>query len=224
MGGAAVGALEVTNNGPDPVTVTVTADGAPFGNPLVVEPGDTGTSTADFSQFEDQTITVEVFVDGQLVATYTPTPDCDQTAVPRVSVAGLECPPPTATATLANDGDPDSTVVFTVLVDGRVVQESAPLFGGDITTIVGDLTPYEDQRITIGLRANGQVLGSRTLAVNCRPAPGPRPGPRGVPELLVQAPRRPASPSTTVFCRRPARRSTRDWSRSGWASSSVERS
>ena len=179
VGGGAVGALEVTNNGPDPVTVTVTAGGATIGEPLVVDGGATGTTTADFSQFEDQTITVEVFVDGELVATYTPTPDCDQAAIPKVSVAGLECPPPSATVTLANEGDPESTVVFTVLVDGRVVQESAPLFGGDTTTIVGDLTPYEDQTINVELRANGQTLGSRTLAVDCRQPPGTGPAAGG---------------------------------------------
>ena len=175
--GGAVGALEVTNNNPAAVTVTVRVNGAPFGSPLVVGPGDTEAGTADFSQFEDQTITVQVLVDGQLIATYTPTPDCDQTAVPRVSVAGLECPPPSATATLSNVGDPESTVVFTILVNGRVVQQTAPLFGGDTTTIVGDLSPFEDQRITIELRANGEVLGSRTLAVDCeQPGAGTGPG------------------------------------------------
>ena len=153
--------------------MTVTADGAPIGSPLTVGPGATGTTSADFSQFEDQTITVQVFIDGgQPVATYTPTPDCDQAAVPRVSVAGLECPPPTTTVTLANEGDPESTVEFTILVNGRVVQDSAPLFGGDTTTIVGDLTPYEDRSINVVLRANGEVLGSRTIHVNCRPGPG----------------------------------------------------
>jgi hypothetical protein len=167
VAGGAVGALEVTNNGLTAVTVTVRVNGAPFGSPLVVGPGDTETDTADFSQFEDQTITVQVHIDGQVIATYTPTPDCDQAAIPRVSVAGVECPPPSATATLSNIGDPESTVVFRILVNGRVVQQSAPLFGGDTTTIVVDLRRFEDQRITIELRANGQVLGRRTLFVDC---------------------------------------------------------
>ena len=174
----AEGSLAVTNNGQDPITVTATANGDPIGQPLVVGPGTTGTATADLSQFEDQTVTIQVLVDGDVVATYTPLPDCEQAAVPRVAVAGLECPPPSATATLSNQGDPESTVVFTILVDGKVVQRTAPLFGGDTTTIVGDLTPYEDQSVTIELRANGEILGSRTLVVNCRTNPaanGPAP-------------------------------------------------
>ena len=175
----AQGTLAVTNNGPDPVTVTVTVNGTEVAR-VVVESEDTGMGTANFSRFEDETITVRVFVDGTLEGTYTPTPDCELTPVPRVSVAGLECPPPTATVTLSNVGDPESTVVFTMLVDGSVVQESAPLFGGDTTTIVGDLTPYEDQTITVELRANGQVLGSRTLAVDCQQvSPGTGTGPAG---------------------------------------------
>lgn len=166
--GGAEGSLAVTNNGPDPVTVTVTVNGDPLGQPLVVGPGATEMGTGDLSQFEDQTVTVQVLVDGQVVATYQPMPDCELAPLPRVRVAGLECPPPSATATLSNAGDPESTVVFTILVNGRVVQQTAPLFGGDTTTIVGDLTPYEDQTVTIELRANGEVLGSRTIAVNCR--------------------------------------------------------
>jgi hypothetical protein len=175
--GGAEGNLAVTNNGPDPVTVTATVNGDPLGQPLVVGPGATATGSADLSQFEDQTVTVRILVDGEVVATYTPTPDCELAAVPAVKVAGLECPPPSATATLSNIGDAESTVVFTILVDGRAVQETAPLFGGDTTTIVGDLTPYEDQTVTIELRANGEVLGSRTIAVNCRKSTGPGNGP-----------------------------------------------
>ncbi len=171
--GGAEGSLVVTNNRPDPVTVTATVEGAPLGQPLVVEAGATEETTADLSQFEDQIVTVQVLVDDVVVATYTPMPDCEQAARPGVQVAGLECPPPSVTVILSNDGDPESTVVFTILVDGKVVQQSAPLFGGDTTTIVGDLTPYEDQTVTIELRANGEVLGSRTLAVNCRRATGP---------------------------------------------------
>ena len=171
--GGAQGTLIATNNGPDPATVTATANGDPLGQPLVVGPGATATSTADLSQFEDQTITVNVFVNGDMVATYDPMPDCELAAVPEVAVAGLECPPPSATATLSNTGDPESTVVFTILVDGKVVQQTAPLFGGDTTTIVADLTPNEDQTVTIELKANGEVLGSRTLTVNCRRATGP---------------------------------------------------
>ncbi len=171
----AVGSLEVTNNGPDPITVTVRANGTDFADPLVVGPGATEIGTADFSQFEDQTVTVEVLVDGDVVATYLPTPDCENAPVPRVAIGSLQCP--TATATLSNAGDPESTVVFTILVNGEVYQESAPLFGGDTTTIVGDLRPYEDQTITIALRANGELLGSRTIHVDCRTGPGAGEGP-----------------------------------------------
>jgi hypothetical protein len=42
-------------------------------------------------------------VDGEVIATYTPTPDGELSPVPAVKVAGLECPPPSATATLSND-------------------------------------------------------------------------------------------------------------------------
>jgi hypothetical protein len=172
--GGAVGVLDVTNNGADPITVSVTVNGEAFGTQLEVGAGATETGTADLSQFEDQTITVEVLVDDEVVATFLPTPNCEHAAVPRVSIGSLECP--TATATLSNAGDPASTVVFTILVDGQVYQESAPLFGGDTTTIVGDLRPYEDQTITIALRANGELLGSRTIHVDCRTGTGTGPG------------------------------------------------
>jgi hypothetical protein len=180
----AVGSLEVANNGPDPITVTVTVNGADFASPLEVAPGATETGTADFSQFEDQTVTVEVLIDGVVVATYLPTPDCENAPVPRVAVGSLQCP--TATATLSNAGDPESTVVFTILVNGEVYQESAPLFGGDTTTIVGDLRPYEDQTITIALRANGELLGSRIIHVDCRTDTGT--GPAGESPGTGQAP------------------------------------
>ena len=102
-----------------------------------------------------------------MVATYTPTPDCEQTAVPGVDIPGLECTPGSTTVTLFNHGDAESTVAFTILVNGTLAQESAPLFGGDTTTIVADLRRYEHQTVTVQVRANGDVLGSRTIAVSC---------------------------------------------------------
>ncbi len=145
---------------------------------MTVEPGTTETATVDLSAYEDQTVTVNVLVDGAVVATYTVTPDCvAPQADPRVSVAGQVCPPPSATVTLSNEGDPDSQVVFVIRVNGRVVQETAPLFGGDTTTIVGDLSRYEDQTVVVGIRANGELLGSRVIRVDCeQPASGPATG------------------------------------------------
>ena len=181
-GQAAQGTLTATNNGPDPVEVTLAVDGVPAGSAVVVAPGATESGTVDLAQYEDQTITVTVLVDGAVAGTYTATPDCiPPDATPTASVAGLECPPPTATVTLGNAGDADSRVVFAIRIDGRIAQVSAPLYGGDTTTIVGDLSRFEDQTVTIELRANGQVLGSRTITVDCQqPAgPGPGPGPGG---------------------------------------------
>ena len=123
---------------------------------------------ADLSPYEDQTVTVDILVDGTVVATFEVTPDCvAPQASPRVSVAGQVCPPPSATVTLANDGDPASTVVYVIRVNGRVVQESAPIYGGDETTIVGDLSRFEDQRVTVSISANGELLGRRTFRVDC---------------------------------------------------------
>jgi hypothetical protein len=173
VGEVAQGSVTVANNGQQPVTVTATVDGAPAGTPLVVGAGATESATADLSAFEDQTITVAILVDGNEVATYIATVDCvDPKASPSVSVAGEECPPPSTTVTLGNTGDPDSQVVFVILVDGKVVQRSAPIFGGDTTTIVGDLAQFEDQTVVVELRANGKVLGSRTIHVNCTTVAG----------------------------------------------------
>ena len=153
--------------------MTAAVNGTPVGRPIV-RPRGHGDATADLSQFEDQTITVDILVDGVVAATYTVTPDCvAPSANPSVGVAGQECPPPSATVTLGNTGDPDSQVVFVILVDGKVVQRSAPMFGGDTTTIVGDLSRFEDQTVIVELRANGEVLGSRTIHVNCSTGPEP---------------------------------------------------
>jgi hypothetical protein len=181
-GDVAQGTATVTNNGAEPVAVSATVDGTPVGTPVTVGPGTTGTGTIDLSAYEDETVTVNVLVDGSVVATYTVTPDCvAPQADPRVSVAGQVCPPPSATVTLSNQGDPDSQVVFVIRVNGKVVQETAPLFGGDTTTIVGDLSRYEDQTVVVGIRANGVLLDSRVIRVNCEeraagPAAGAGPG------------------------------------------------
>jgi hypothetical protein len=173
--GAAQGTVTVTNNGPDPVEVTVTVDGTPVGAPVVVAPGATETGTTDLSAYEDQTITVAILVDGTVAASYTVTPDCIAPRTdPRISVAGQECPPPSTTVTLANEGDPDSRVVFVIRINGRVVQVSAPIYGGDTTTIVGDLSQFEDQTVTVSVRANGELMGRRTITVDCeQPSAGP---------------------------------------------------
>jgi hypothetical protein len=174
--GAAQGTVTATDNGPDPVEVSVTVDGTPVGTPVTVDPGTTETGTTDLSGYEDQTITVAILVDGTVAASYTVTPDCVAPRTdPRVSVAGQECPPPSTTVTLANDGDPDSRVVFVIRINGRVVQVSAPIYGGDTTTIVGDLSRFEDQTVTVSVRANGQLLGRRTITVDCE-QPGTVPG------------------------------------------------
>ena len=171
------GTLTVTNNGQDPVTVTAEVNGTQVPPELTVGPGATETAMADLSQFEDQTITVAIFVDGVEEAGYTVTPDCvAPIANPSVGVSGQVCPPPSATVTLGNTGDPDSQVVYVILVDGKVVQRSSPIFGGDTTTIVGDLARFEDQSVVVELRANGKVLGSRTIHVNCSTLAGAEAG------------------------------------------------
>jgi len=161
----------ITDNGAAPVTVTVLVDGTPVGAPLVVDPGTSQSAVVDLSPFEDQTIAVALLVDGVETATYTVTPDCvPPRADPAVSVAGVECPPPTATVTLSNNGEPGSKVRFVIRVDGKIVQVSAPVYGGDTTTIVGDLSGFEDQSVTVEIRAHHEVIGERTVHVNCQRA------------------------------------------------------
>jgi hypothetical protein len=175
--GAARATVTLTNNGAVPVEVTATVDGVAVGTAVVVGPGATEVGSADLSPYEDQTIDASVIVDGTVAATYTVTPNCvPAQASPRVRVAGQECPPPTTTVTLANTGAPDSRVVFVIRINGRIVQTSAPLYGGDSTTIVGDLARFEDRTVAVELRANGEVLGSRTIRVDCvQPAAAPDP-------------------------------------------------
>jgi hypothetical protein len=178
-GTTATGTVTATNNAAGPVSVSLAVDGVPAGAPVVVAPGATESGSVDLAQYEDQTITVSVLADGAVVATYVVTPDCVAPhAEPGVRVGAVECPPPTTTVTLANTGDADSRVVFVIRIDGKIVQVSAPLYGGDTTTIVGDLSRYEGQTVTVELRANGEVLGSRTITVDCQ-GPGPDVGPDG---------------------------------------------
>ncbi len=169
-----VGSAAITNHGQAPVEVSATADGAPLGDPVTVPLGGTETVAVDLSEFEDRTVVVVITVDESEVATYTVTPDCVlPVPQPRVAVSGSVCPPPLATVTLANDGDPASSVVYGVRVDGELVQESVPIYGGDETTIVADLTASEDQTVTVALVANGDVLGRRVLHIDCKGPSGP---------------------------------------------------
>jgi|tagenome__1003787_1003787.scaffolds.fasta_scaffold20938096_3 hypothetical protein len=164
----AQGRLTVTNNGTVPVKVVLRINGKAVGA-VRVAPGASKTGTIDLSQYEDQAVTARVRVNGVLVATYTVTPDCvAPKPLARVSIAGQICAPPTSTVTLSNDGDPDSAVVFVVRVDGRMVLETAPLYGGDTTTVVADLSKYEDQTVVVTLHANGKELGSRAITVDCQ--------------------------------------------------------
>lgn len=191
------GSITATNSGEAAIEVSATVDGAPVGAPVTVPPGETVTATADLSAFEDQTVTVAVLVDGEVVATYTATPDCvPPQPAPRVAVGATECPPPLATVTLANDGDPDSSVVYAIRVDGTPVQESAPIYGGDATTIVVDLSAYEDRTVAVALLANGTVLGRRVLSVDCeRPATEPA---VAVPTSVPSGVGPPARPGSSV--------------------------
>ncbi|QBR93668.1 hypothetical protein [Nocardioides euryhalodurans] len=167
-GATAQGTVTLTNNGTEPVEVTATVDGTPVGAPVTVAPGATETGAADLSAYEDQTVTAVILVDGVEVARFVISPDCvAPEPAPRVGIAGAVCPPPSTTLTLANDGDPGSTVVFTIRIDGRVVQRSAPIHGGEETTIVGDLTAFEDQTVVVELLADDRVLGRRTFDVDC---------------------------------------------------------
>ena len=175
-GETSVGSATITNNDDEAVEVTATVGDVTVAGPIAVASGETETPTADLSAYEDQTIVVVITVDEVEVATYTVTPDCvPPVPQPRVAVSGSVCPPPLATVTLANDGDPASTVVYGVRVDGELVQESAPIYGGDETTIVADLSAYEDQTVLVALVANGEVLGRRLLRIDCEQPPGTGP-------------------------------------------------
>ena len=102
-GDTAVGRLEVSDNGPDPIEVQLFVDGSQVGPTVTVAPGATETREIDVEAYEDRTVTARVVVDGETVATYTITPDCVAPApTPSARVAGTVCPPPTATVTLAN--------------------------------------------------------------------------------------------------------------------------
>jgi hypothetical protein len=176
----AQGRLTVTNNKTIRVVVGLRINGKAVGVTRV-RPGAIKTGTIDLSQYEDQSVTATVRVNGVLVATYTVTPDCvAPQPVPGVSVAGTTCPPPTSTVTLSNHGDPDSQMVFVIMVDQNVALKTAPLYGGDTTTVVADLAQYEDQTVTVSIHANGRLLGSRTITVDCKgPGSGVSPGTTG---------------------------------------------
>jgi hypothetical protein len=166
--GAPEAALSVTNNGSAPITAVLQVDGTQVGQTVTIAPGATERRSVDAAQWEDQTVTARVLVDGAVVATYTVTPDCEA-PVPQAAarVAGTVCPPPTATLTLSNAGDPASSVVFGIRVDDREVQRSAPLYGGDTTTIVVDLTRFEDRTMHVEAGYNGEVVVDRTVTVDC---------------------------------------------------------
>lgn len=171
----AIGTLTATNDGQAPVELTATVDGAPVGSPVTVAPGATETASVDLSGFEDQSVTVTILANGEEVASYTITPDCvAPRAVPRANVGTLVCPPPLLTVTLANDGEPDSFLSYAISVDGRVVQDSADIYGGDETTIVLDLSAFEDRTVRVAISTGGEVVASKDVRVNCeQPSTGP---------------------------------------------------
>ena len=147
--------------------------GSWWDRPYRWDPGATGTGSVDLSRYEDKTVIARIRVDDVVVGTYIVTPDCVRPKpVPKVSVAGQSCPSPTSTVTLSNNGDPASHEVFVLRVDGKVVLRTAPLYGGDTTTVVADLSRYEDQTVTVTLHANGKLLGSRKISVNCETSGG----------------------------------------------------
>lgn len=172
--------VTVTDNGPDPIEVELLVDGSELGT-VTVAPGETEEREFDASSYEGEVTTAQVVVDGTTVATFTLKPDCvPPVPTPAASVAGTVCPPPSATVTLSNTGDPDSKVVFGIRVDGNPVQASAPLYGGDTTTIVVDLSPYEDETVHVQAGYNGDVVVDRTLTVDCKADPDePGTGPDG---------------------------------------------
>ncbi|MFC7495198.1 MULTISPECIES: hypothetical protein [unclassified Nocardioides] len=165
---AAQATLQVTNNGVAPLSVVLQVDGEQIGDPVAVAPGATESRTIDASRWEDQAVTAQLLVDGVVVATYTVTPDC-QPPVPRPAarVSGLECPPERVTVVLGNDGDPDSTVVFFIRVDDRPVRRSAPLYGGDTTTIVADLTRLSGRTVHVQAGYNDRVVVNRPITIPC---------------------------------------------------------
>lgn len=164
----ATSVVEVTNGGTDPIEVSAEIDGEPFGPVVTVAPGATESREIDLSQFEDRTVTARLLVGGDVFATYTITPDCvAPVPQPHASVDRLVCAPPLLSVTLGNDGDPASSVVFGVRIDNGPVQTSAPLYGGDTTTIVLDLAPFEDQTVRVRAGYNGTVLVDQRVTVDC---------------------------------------------------------
>ena len=167
-GDTAEGELTITDNTPDPIDVALQVDGVQIGPTITVAPGATETRTIDASRWEDRTVTARVLVDGVVVATYRVTPDCAAPdPEPSARLVGTVCPPPLATVSLTNDGDPDSSVVFGIRVDGRPVQRSAPVYGGDTTTIVVDLSRFEDQTVHVQAGYDGTLLVDRRVKVDC---------------------------------------------------------
>ncbi|MBA2954726.1 hypothetical protein GON03_10355 [Nocardioides sp. MAH-18] len=162
------GTLQVTNNGTAPLSVVLQVDGEQIGPAVSVASGTTESRTIDASRWEDQTATARVLVDGVVVATYTVTPDCQHpVARPAARIGGAVCPPLRTTVTLANDGDPASTVVFFIRVNDRPVQRSAALYGGDATTIVVDLARFEGRSAHVEAGYDDTVLIDRTIRVRC---------------------------------------------------------
>ena len=103
----------------------------------------------------------------------------------------MSCTGPAAdeAVTVSNGAEATRPAFFRIVVDGarvRVVgpvalaRLAAPLYGGETTTVVADLSRYEDRTAVVSLHANSRKLGSRTITVDCRqPSPGAGTGPPG---------------------------------------------
>jgi LPXTG-motif cell wall-anchored protein len=128
------------------------------------------TVPVDLTAFEDEVVRLAVVSEDVLILEEFVPVDCAPPTDGLAAVIGdVTCSHATSTVTLTNNRAPGSEVTFRIFVGGAF-REVATVSGGESTTIVVGLGTFEDEHVTIEVRARGEVVASETLAVDCHGA------------------------------------------------------
>jgi hypothetical protein len=163
--------VTLTNDAAADATFAILANGDVVAEETVAA-GGSETVPVNLTAFEDEVVHLSVVSEEVLLLDEFVPVDCAAPPPPGAVgafIGDVTCSHATSTVTLTNDRAPASEVTFRIFVGGAF-REGATVSGGESTTIVVGLGAFEDEQVTIEVRAGGEVLASETLPVDCHGA------------------------------------------------------